>query len=453
MDQQVLQNLAGNPAAPEDVLVRLARDRHLAGLVAARRGELPDAVADTIAGHRDPALITSLSRRGNVSAVKAWQLAEHPVAVVRQAWRDAPRQRLVDDRYLTIGELEQLLGMPRSELASHHDPVVRAAAARCWFDPPADVHRALLTDADPAVRAAAVSPRHPQTPADLQPEFLRDPRTRAVLARYAQLTDDQATALAMDPDVAVRVGLAHHPALPPPVRELLFQDPEDEVHLTILQHPSLTEEERIRRYDACQAAAASGDETAEVVVVFFDLVAPDWLRAAPLERRLAYLDSPFIAFREAVAWTRDLPPEAYARLDADPAHRVRWAAAKRPDAPPAVLERMLRERGDSRKTRWRWTDHPNFPTEVLHTYADHPDERVRSYAPRDPALPPKTLSRLAADPSAVVRRAVAAGPGSPAEILAALLADPDPWVVERAAANPRLPVSLMHDLLDRAGLP
>ncbi|MFD0592625.1 hypothetical protein ACFQZ4_08700 [Catellatospora coxensis] len=133
----------------------------------------------------------------------------------------------------------------------------------------------------------------------------------------------------------------------------------------------------------------------------------------PLERRLAYLDSPFIAFREAVAWTRDLPPEAYARLDADPAHRVRWAAAKRPDAPPAVLERMLRERGDSRKTRWRWTDHPNFPTEVLHTYADHPDERVRSYAPRDPALPPKTLSRLAADPSAVVRRAVAAAPGRP----------------------------------------
>ncbi|MFD0592623.1 hypothetical protein ACFQZ4_08690 [Catellatospora coxensis] len=41
MDQQVLQNLAGNPAAPEDVLVRLARDRHLAGLVAARRANFP----------------------------------------------------------------------------------------------------------------------------------------------------------------------------------------------------------------------------------------------------------------------------------------------------------------------------------------------------------------------------------------------------------------------------
>lgn len=453
MDHQVLQSLAGNPAAPEDVLVRLARDPHLAGLVATRGGELPDAVTETIVGHHDPALIRSLSRRGNVSAAKARQLADHPVAAVRHAWRDAPRQRLADDPHLTIGELEQQLGMSRSELACHRDPVVRAAVARCWFDPPADVHRALLTDPDPGVRTAAVSPRHPQVPEDLQPEFLRDPHTRAVLARYAQLTDEQSTALAKDPDPEVRTGLAHHPALPPATRELLFLDPDELVQLTILQHPSLTEEERIRRYGSCRAAAAAGDEVAKLAAEFFDVFAPDWLRAAPLERRLAYLDSPFAAFREVVAWSRDLPPEAYARLDADPVARVRSASAHRPDAPPPALERMLREHGDSRKVKWRWTDHPNFPTDALRTYADHPDERVRGYALRDPALPPATVARLAADPSAAVRRAAAGCPTLPAEILTALLADPDPAVGALAAAHPRLPVPSMHGLLDRAGLP
>jgi hypothetical protein len=453
VDQQVLQSLAGNPAAPEDVLVRLCRDRHLAGMVGVREGELPDAVVDAIADHHDPALITSLSRRGSVSATKARRLAEHPVAAVRQAWLGAPRQQLVGDRYLSIVELERLLGMPRSELARHQDPVVRAAAARCWFEPSTEAHRALLTDPDPTVRTAAVSRRHPQVPVDLQPEFLRNPVTRPVLARYAQLTDQQSRALAEDPDPEVRGGLAHHPALPPATRDLLFTDPDEMVQVTIMQHPSLAEEERTRRYDLCRAAAAAGDEVAEMVVEFFDLFGPDWLRTAPLERRLAYLDSPFAAFREVVAWSRDLPPEAYARLDADPVHRVRSAAAKRPDAPPALVERILREHGDSRKSRWRWTDHPNFPTEVLHTYADHPDERVRSYAPRDPNLPPETLARLATDASAVVRRAVAAGPGSPAEILTVLLTDPEPSVAAQAAANPRLSVTSMRSLLDRAGLP
>jgi len=153
-----------------------------------------------------------------------------------------------------------------------------------------------------------------------------------------------------------------------------------------------------------------------------------------------------------LASCRDLPDAAWERLDNDPDLRVRRYAAARPDAPAAVLERLVRTGGAMFHIRPPIVEHPNFPRHRLRAFADDPDPHIRYIALEDPDLPTAVLERLAADSEAFIRRGAARhAHGTPA-LLEQLLADADPEVVDEAAANPQLPLGSMRRILDEPAL-
>ncbi|MCX2184191.1 hypothetical protein KV205_27205 [Streptomyces sp. SKN60] len=146
------------------------------------------------------------------------------------------------------------------------------------------------------------------------------------------------------------------------------------------------------------------------------------------------------------------PQPSCRRLDADPDVGVRRIAAHRPDAPPEILEALLREHGEAFHTRQLIVDHPRFPRHRLRTLVDAPDAGARFVALRDPELPLDHLRRLAADPEAFVRAEAARHPRLPDTLLDVLLADQDPKVVEAAAAHPGLGWARMEGMLVDAEL-
>lgn len=160
---------------------------------------------------------------------------------------------------------------------------------------------------------------------------------------------------------------------------------------------------RDRLYALLEAGAAEGDIWADVAL-HWNTAEPDWLREAPLDERMTYLDCPHPVFRGVLATCRDLPDEAWRRLDDDPEVSVRRAAAQRPDAPPEVLERLARAHGEAHHVRPLLVDHPRFPRHLLRTFVDEPEAHVRYMALEDPELPVAGLRRLAADTEAFVRR-------------------------------------------------
>jgi hypothetical protein len=147
-----------------------------------------------------------------------------------------------------------------------------------------------------------------------------------------------------------------------------------------------------------------------------------------------------------LADSRDLPEDAWQRLDGDPDLGVRRAAAQRPDTPAEVLERLVRDGGELFHQRPLLVEHPNFPRDRLRAFADDPDPRIQRVALEDPDLPAEVLERLAG--TSALRHRVAAHPSITADLLDRLLTDPDPYVVDEAAANPRLKQSRMQELLD-----
>ena len=131
---------------------------------------------------------------------------------------------------------------------------------------------------------------------------------------------------------------------------------------------------------------------------------------------------------------------------------VRRAAARRPDTPPQVLVRLLREHGEVFHIRPLLVDHPNFPREVLRTFVDEPDPWVRKLALEDPELPALELRRFADSAHEFLRAGAAGHPNATADLLEQLLADPEPRVVDEAAANRSLQHTRMDRVLTDSGL-
>lgn len=452
VDQAVarLLGLARNPSAPQDVLVRLAHSARAAREMSWRRETLPDPVAIEILAHRDPSAVLHLGRQ-RVSRAILDRIAADDDERIRNARGDFVRGMIERSTFVHIDDLEEALGRPRALLAADPDPVVRAAVADAWWERPADVHVALLTDAVPAVRAAAARRGQPSVPLELQGFCLADPATRAHLAHYAQLTPELGMSLATDPDDEVRQAAARNPALPAEAVARLVTDSDPGVRGNIAQHRLVDAQTRDRLYVQLTEEAKAGSVEAQVALEW-NFLEPDWVCEEPLPARLAYLESPHVVFRRALARSRDLPPEAWQRLDGDPDWRVRRYAAMRPDASPAVLERFVREHGDGGPFRPGLVEHSNFPREVLPSFVDAADPRVRRLALHDAGLPQPLLARLAADPDVYVRRAAAGHPGLDEELFTVLLDDEDVDVVANAAANEALPVRWMRQILEAAGL-
>ncbi|MFJ6655928.1 hypothetical protein ACIQNG_06110 [Streptomyces sp. NPDC091377] len=445
-----LSGLARNPAAGEGLLIRLAA--HDAGRhgLALRPGRLPDGVVAALLTHGD-AHSAALLHGDRVSPAMRRGIAAHPDPELRDAFPNFVRH-LVDRRVVfDIGTLEEAYGAPRTVLVADPDPKLRVAVALTWHDRPASAQLALLGDPDPEVRAAAIERRHPGVPPEWYDRCLADPATRVNAARSVPLTQDRFDGLMDTEDADVRRAVAENPHLSADMVTRLLGIEDSLVRAAVAQSRHVDAETRARLYARLEADSEAGDIDADLALNWHP-VEPGWLRDAPLAEKLTHLDCPHPVFRRVLASCRDLPAWAWQRLDADPVLAVRRAAARRPDTPPDVLERLVRAHGDVSHIRPTHVDHPNFPRHVLRTYADEPDPRLRRLALKDPDLPPPTLHRPADDADSHVRSEAARHPRTPAPLLERLLHDPEPGTAEAAAAHPALPPDLMHRILTDARL-
>ncbi|MFB6583999.1 hypothetical protein ACFCYC_42475 [Streptomyces sp. NPDC056402] len=170
------------------------------------------------------------------------RFVEHPEPAVRSAVaasiRDEPPgtlARLADDPdqsvrwFLTLND--HLPPDLLARLAADPDSAVRSSVVSRWRDAPDAVRRALLTDTAPDVRRSSVRSYVPQ--ADLLPDLLADPATRAAAVRHVVPTEGLAT----DPDSDVREAVAAHPDLPTGLRDQLAEDADIFVRNAIAARP------------------------------------------------------------------------------------------------------------------------------------------------------------------------------------------------------------------------
>ncbi|CAM5289602.1 LRV domain-containing protein OS=Streptomyces aurantiogriseus OX=66870 GN=GCM10010251_89450 PE=4 SV=1 [Streptomyces aurantiogriseus] len=415
-----------------------------------RRGRLADAVVEVLLTHGDD--ITAVSLRGDrISPAMRRRIAEHPDPAIRDAYVDFVRYTV--DRAVTIGidSLEEAYGQPRRVLAGSPDPRLRAAVARAWYDRPVAVQVGLLTDSDPSVRAAATEHAQPGVPPEWRDRCLADPAMRVNVARYVPLTSDQFAQLMRTEDEKVIKAVAGNPHLSADMVARLLDIDDPAVRVAVAQSRHVDTETRNRLYALVEAERAAGSIAADVALNW-NFAEPGWLREVPLDERLTYLDCSYPIFRRVLASCPDLPEEAWRRLDDDPELSVRCAAARRPDAPPEVLERLVRAHGDVSNIRPPLVEHPNFPRHTLPTFVDEPSPHVRYVALQDPELPVTALERLAAAAEPFLRGGVARHPNITDALLEQLLSDPAPEVADEAAANPALRPTRMYRILTEAGL-
>lgn len=461
----VLEGLAENPALPVELIKRLVAYRRGFGHVA-KRSDLTSDVIDEIIATDYHWLLHSLALNPWLPNRVRLQLAERHDPAVRAALvigsRDeAPPEmfaRLIDDPDARVreqlAESDHLPAHLRARLAHDPDPQVRATLAQWWTEAPETIRRTLLTDPADQVRAAACAtyyPRlpHPIPPADLIAGLLDDPITRAGVVAYTALTAETALHLSEDPDDEVRRQVAQHPQLPPDVRDRLGEDASARVRVAIFARPDSPEPTRARIHaEILQSTAPLTDllgsdlddeailrkvEDSIAITELRNLHLP-WVTADPLP----HVSSPYMCFRSSAAHARSLPTPVVIRLLNDEESIVRTTMAKH--APHlvdrATAERIDREFRPDKKTSWRPADDFTFPPQTLRRFANDPDPRMRSLAPRDPDLPSKLAEQLADDPESSVRLAVASHPRLPISALIMLLADHSQHVARTAASSP-----------------
>lgn len=454
LDHPRLSGLGRNPAAPQDVLVRLAAHRAGRHGIALRRGRLEDAVVEALLEHGDD--VSTVGLHGDrISPGMRRRIAAHPDPAIRDAHTDFVRSMVEREVTIGIDALEEAYGRPRTALAGAPSPGLRAAVARAWHDRPLAVQAELLADPDPRVRAAATEQPQPGVPPEWRERCLADPATRVNVARRVPLTLRQFTQLMQATQSEkeaekVRQSLAENPHLSAEMVARLLDVDDPCVRIALAQSRHVDARTRDRLYALVEAERADGSIEAEVALSW-SFAEPGWLREAPLDEQLTYLDCRHTVFRRVLASCRGLPDEAWRRLDNDPELTVRRAAARRPDTPPEVLEALVRAHGDVFHIRPLLVDHPRFPRHTLRTFVDEPNPNVRYLALQDPELPVPALQRLAAA-EAFLRSGVARHPNITDVLLEQLLSDPDPKVSDDAAANSVLRPSRMYRILSAAGL-
>ncbi|MFI1105222.1 hypothetical protein [Streptomyces melanogenes] len=445
-----LSGLARNLAAPADVMVRLAT--HEAGRhgLDMREGQLPDPVAEAMLRYGGSDSAVFLVRR-RVSSQMRRRIAQHPDPAIRDAYADCVRAMVDAEIPMDIEVLVDIFGRPPAELAADSDPKLRARVAESWRDRPMAVQVALLNDADPGVRNSATGAEHPGVPAEYYDQCLSDPAVRSNVARRIPLTFEQFERLLATGDATVLHAVAGNRHLTAAMVARLESSMDPSVRVAVAYSRHVTRHTRDRLLAQVKAQDAAGSIDARVALHWSGRE-PSWLRAAPLAERLTYLDCPHAAFRNVLATSRDLPDEAWRKLDDDPDVSVRRTAARRPGTPPHVLLRLLRSHGETFHVQPLLVDHPNFPRQALRGFVDEADPRIRTLALEDADLPASALRRLAACEDPYVRGRVAGHPNITVDLLERLLADPDPKVADSAAANRALSRAQMEHILTEAGI-
>ncbi|MFI6467599.1 hypothetical protein [Streptomyces sp. NPDC050538] len=438
------EGIGSNPAAPDELLIRL---------LDVETGFLHDcgrpAVLDAAVAHPDPRVRTRPADtfrpkltsdqwlrmiRAEPSRSRRVHWAEHACG-----WGVELPGDLYDD-LLAGPSRAQAAGLPG--LPAHHlprlaadaNPRVRVVACARWEDLAAPLRVRLLADTDDAVRTAALLAHHHDVPMP-RDVFAALPEPRRALEQ-CRLGAELEAELVRDGDAEVRRALAANPRLSAHGVAVLAEDPDDDVRSAVALRPDLDEEQR---------AAVRHDVDSTSMSRTLPWVA-DLHADADAMRRLAASSHPLV--RGSVARARHLPPDVVERLARDEDRRVRLFLAESCDDAPAE---MLLE-------VWRWWDgsfshpgrprsHPNFPRTGLLRYAGDPAGRMRRLVLDDPESTLADVARLARDPEAEVRRRAAEDTRlSPADAVR-LLNDPADYVRDTAVRNPRLPARVLAALL------
>lgn len=488
----MIRGFAANPAAPEDLLLRLL-DEHPETVASAlrERHHLPSGVVVVAMRHPSPRIRHAIAGNVRVDPVVRLRLLDDPdrrVADKVRSDRDLPlpvrafrpaldrlagfyRDGVVNEPELT-GETVELVSLDRRALraaATHPEPLIRAAAVAPLFlaGRPTDdwLRHEMRCDPAPEVRAAIEGfeadrdrvygvedlPRNGYRirwmlrRCRLTPEFFAEQVAiehedgLEAVAGNPHLPPEAVEALMDHARVEVRRGLADRADLTPSQVTRLSADPDGTVRTALSVNPALAEDQR---------ATIDIDPDREPWIGFSsDTHYPTRFAPLPLEESLRYAASVNPLLRRRAATDPRLPDDVVAALADDTDHHVRAILALfHPAAPPALLLRVFREH--TWRDRHRLPTLPNFPTGGLAGLVDDPDPYVRRLAARDPDLDPAVADRLTGDPDEGVRRAMAASPRLPVTRIVALLDDPD--LAGSAAANPALPIDVMRDRLDAA---
>ncbi|WP_433113464.1 hypothetical protein [Micromonospora sp. CA-246542] len=490
----VARGLAGNPAAPVDVLLRLL-DNHAEAVPAAfrRRADLPPAVVAAAIRHPVARVRGALAANPHVDPVIRLRLLDDPERRVFELVREDPDLALPDRAFLR--SLDRLVeqfrqGIMTSDelrgeafefgirdrravpvVATHPEPLVRAAAVDLLGNVPEtsreQLRETLLHDDVPEIRAATAhfyaERERVQEPADLpgngyayrdmlsslrlSPTLIehvlsgRD-RGRGVdaMAANPNLPPEVVEALFDHPSADVRCGLAQRDDLTRAQLARLAADPDVSVRTAISVHPALSEMDRAA-IDIDVTTAPYDRRTALFWHNRAELPSPP---LPPLAEsvRLAVSVNPLLRRRAAV--DPRLPADVAAVLSDDPDSGVRTLLAHHhPSAPPDLLLRVYREYEHCQCRGSRLLALPNFPTAALARFAEDQAPAVRRLVARDPQADPTLVDRLTHDPDAAVREAMAACPQLPADRIIELLDHAE--LAESAAANPSLPVQVMRE--------
>ncbi|WP_327412198.1 hypothetical protein [Streptomyces sp. NBC_01233] len=454
----LLHGLAGNTAAPADVLLRLlGHEDEWVRRAVARRAVVPQEVIEAVLVHPDRHVRSAFAENGNADPDQRARLVDDPAPAVHLALAHGPlayRRRvapLPDWAYERL--LDHPRGLVRSELvtwgptpahvlaglADHEDPVFRQAACRAWDRLADEARERLLHDEGPDVRQAAarhVCHEDEERTAWLVGRLGDGWQVAEVLAR-GRLTRELAERVVAQGERLAAI--AANPSLPPDLVARLAVDPDPRVRLQVSARPELSESER---------AAIDYTVGAEDRLSTLDWV---WERRedAGFLRRCAR--SPHTWLRRSAAVCRGLPAEAVELLAHDDDFAVRLLLAEFHPEPPPELLFDLYLNGTHRAVGMLVT-RPGFPAAGLAArLGDCPDPRGRRLALRDPGLEPELLDRLSRDPE--TRADAGRDPRLPVARIRELLAGPDRDAAAAAAANPALPAEDMRRMLDRAGVP
>jgi hypothetical protein len=488
----LLCGLARDPAAPVQVLLRLLETwPSQAGEGLRRRRDLPPPVQEAMLRHPAPGVRATLAAHPQVDPQVRGVLVFDPRWGVRMRAFGRAGQRPLTDEVLmrlladlddpppeapaTSMELisELLEGMrwdPRlfRLAATHPRPGVRRLAARNLevLDRPAQ--QALLGDLEPDVwQVAAESEAYRQRvmqPADLPAQHCHafwaaaaaavpgaveqvlesgDVDAIGTVAGNPTTPPGVVEALLSHPEPAVRQSLAERPDLNTDQLTRLAADQAVEVPTAVSSHPGLTEQQR-DRIDI-DVSTVYGDGHFGTNDVSWRWVGWPYGPVPTLDDALRWASSVNPLLRRRAARNPQLPPDVVTALADDPDLGVRvLLAGHHPAAPPALLLRSYLEYHRCGRDRLR--DLPQFPTDGLAHFADHPDPTVRQLVARDRHADPALVDRLLNDPNPDVRQAMASSPRLPVPRVIALLDDPE--LAESAAANPALPAEQIQRILD-----
>ncbi|WP_063804250.1 hypothetical protein [Streptomyces roseifaciens] len=456
MSEDILYGLAGNPAAPPDVLLRLLRSESPdTGERVARRADLPDEVIDAIVSHPDVKVRSAFAESplapgaqrarlvGDKPKVRL-ALAAGPLIFRRrpEPLPDETYERLFNDpRPIIRHEALMSPSLPArvlAGLADSPDPDLRHAACRAWHELTPEAREALLADEEPYVRRAAAlraAPGDVRHAAELVGEL--DRWDLALLLTHGRLDRGLAERYAHSDEPSERMAIAENPSLPTDLVAHLARDPHHPVRLAVSARPELTETQRA----AIDYEIGPGDRLRPLLWVW------EAREDADVMRRCVH--SSHIWLRRSAAVSPHLPPDLVARLARDDDFAVRLLLCEHhPAPPPELMWRILLEWDGY--TRWWLLDKPGFPLHRLAALAHHEDPGLRRFALRAPDASPELLDRLSRDEVGYVRHEAAGDPRLPLPRLHELLADPANACY--AAQNPALSTAEMRRLLDEAGL-